>query len=85
MKDGGVQIVFNTTEGAQSIADSRAIRALTLIGTDPLLHHRRRRPGGGAGDAGPAGGGFKGKVVAGIGSSPARSYNAERTTFGSTE
>ena len=30
MKDGGVQIVFNTTEGAQSIADSREIRALAL-------------------------------------------------------
>ncbi|HMR61189.1 carbamoyl-phosphate synthase large subunit, partial [Amaricoccus sp.] len=30
MKDGGVQIVFNTTEGTQSIADSREIRALAL-------------------------------------------------------
>jgi carbamoyl-phosphate synthase large subunit len=35
LKDGGVQIVFNTTEGAQSIADSRAIRALTLSGRIP--------------------------------------------------
>ncbi len=35
LKDGGVQIVFNTTEGAQSIADSRAIRALTLSGKIP--------------------------------------------------
>ena len=35
MKDGGVQVVFNTTEGAQSIADSRAIRALALSARIP--------------------------------------------------
>ena len=35
MKDGGVQLVFNTTEGTQSIADSRAIRALALSGRIP--------------------------------------------------
>jgi carbamoyl-phosphate synthase large subunit len=35
LKDGGVQIVFNTTEGAQSISDSRAIRSLTLSGRIP--------------------------------------------------
>jgi carbamoyl-phosphate synthase large subunit len=35
LKDGGVQIVFNTTEGAQSINDSRAMRALTLSGKIP--------------------------------------------------
>ena len=35
LKDGGVQIVFNTTEGTQSIADSRAIRSLTLSGRIP--------------------------------------------------
>jgi carbamoyl-phosphate synthase large subunit len=35
MKDGGVQVVFNTTEGAQSIADSREIRALALSGRIP--------------------------------------------------
>ncbi len=35
LKDGGVQIVFNTTEGAQSINDSRAIRSLTLSGKIP--------------------------------------------------
>ncbi|PZQ50486.1 MAG: carbamoyl phosphate synthase large subunit [Rhodovulum sulfidophilum] len=37
MKDGGVQIVFNTTEGRQSIADSRAIRALTLSTKTPYF------------------------------------------------
>ncbi len=37
MKDGGVQIVFNTTEGSQSIADSRAIRSLTLSGKTPYF------------------------------------------------
>jgi carbamoyl-phosphate synthase large subunit len=35
MKDGGVQVVFNTTEGAQSIADSREIRSLALSGRIP--------------------------------------------------
>ena len=35
LKDGGVQIVFNTTEGTQSIADSRAIRTLTLSSRIP--------------------------------------------------
>ena len=47
MKNGDVQIVFNTTEGTQSIADSRAIRALTLTGripyyTTPPARGRRR-------------------------------------------
>ena len=37
MKDGGVQVVFNTTEGAQSIADSREIRALALSGKIPYF------------------------------------------------
>ncbi|TPE51500.1 carbamoyl-phosphate synthase large subunit [Amaricoccus solimangrovi] len=37
MKDGGVQVVFNTTEGRQSIADSRAIRALTLSTRTPYF------------------------------------------------
>jgi carbamoyl-phosphate synthase large subunit len=37
MKDGGVQIVFNTTEGRQSIADSRAIRSLTLSTKTPYF------------------------------------------------
>ncbi|MEM8572734.1 MAG: carbamoyl-phosphate synthase large subunit, partial [Pseudomonadota bacterium] len=35
MKDGEVQVVFNTTEGAQSITDSREIRALALSGRIP--------------------------------------------------
>ena len=30
LKDGGVQLVFNTTEGTQSVTDSRDIRALAL-------------------------------------------------------
>ncbi len=30
IKDGGIQVVFNTTEGAQSVADSREIRSLAL-------------------------------------------------------
>jgi carbamoyl-phosphate synthase large subunit len=35
MKDGGVQVVFNTTEGAQSVSDSREIRSLALSGKIP--------------------------------------------------
>ncbi len=37
MKDGRVHLVFNTTEGAQSIADSRAIRALALSARIPYF------------------------------------------------
>ena len=37
MKDGKVQLVFNTTEGAQSIDDSREIRALALSGRIPYF------------------------------------------------
>ena len=35
MKDGGIQLVFNTTEGTQAIADSAAIRKTALFGKIP--------------------------------------------------
>ncbi len=35
MKDGGIQLVFNTTEGAQSIDDSREIRSVALYDKIP--------------------------------------------------
>ncbi len=35
MKDGGIQLVFNTTEGAQAIIDSAAIRRTALFGKIP--------------------------------------------------
>jgi carbamoyl-phosphate synthase large subunit len=35
MKDGGIQLVINTTEGAQSIADSFGIRRTALLGKIP--------------------------------------------------
>ncbi|PZP87229.1 MAG: carbamoyl phosphate synthase large subunit [Azospirillum brasilense] len=35
MKDGGIQMVFNTTEGAQAIADSAEIRRTALLGKIP--------------------------------------------------
>jgi carbamoyl-phosphate synthase large subunit len=35
MKDGDVALVFNTTEGAQSVADSKEIRSLALYGKIP--------------------------------------------------
>ena len=35
MKDGGVQLVFNTTDGAQAITDSASIRKTALFGKIP--------------------------------------------------
>ncbi len=35
LKDGGVQLLFNTTEGARSIADSREIRSVALYDKIP--------------------------------------------------
>ncbi|MEO1689211.1 MAG: carbamoyl phosphate synthase large subunit, partial [Pseudomonadota bacterium] len=35
MKDGDVALVFNTTEGSQSVSDSREIRSLSLHGRIP--------------------------------------------------
>ena len=35
MKDGGIQLVFNTTEGVQSIDDSRGIRSVALYDRIP--------------------------------------------------
>ncbi|MHA3976238.1 carbamoyl-phosphate synthase large subunit [Halovulum sp. GXIMD14794] len=35
LKDGGVQLIFNTTEGAQAIEDSREIRAVALYDKIP--------------------------------------------------
>ena len=41
--DGEVEIVFNTTEGWQSLKDSQAIREAALRSKEPDLHHRRRQ------------------------------------------
>ena len=35
MKDGAVQLVFNTTEGTQSVEDSRDIRSVALYDKIP--------------------------------------------------
>jgi len=35
MKNGGVQLVINTTDGAKSISDSRDIRRTALMGKIP--------------------------------------------------
>ena len=45
MKNGEVQLVFNTTEGAQSYRDSFSIRRTALDAEYPLLHDGFRRPG----------------------------------------
>ena len=53
MLSGEVQLVFNTTEGAQ--ADRRQLQPAPHRADQqhPLLHDRRRRPGGGSGDCRP--------------------------------
>ena len=55
IKDGDVDIVFNTTEGWQSHKDSASIRASALMQQDSLFHHRLLGGRGGAGDRGAAG------------------------------
>ncbi len=35
IKNGGVQLVFNTTEGAQALADSRSLRRAALLHKAP--------------------------------------------------
>ena len=52
IKDGGVHIIFNTTEGWQSHKDSASIRASAVIAENSLFHHRGLERGGGAGDRG---------------------------------
>jgi len=37
LKDGGVQLVFNTTEGWQSLQDSKSIRASTMLARIPYF------------------------------------------------
>ena len=44
MKNGEVQLVFNTTEGRQSLEDSLSLRRTALM-MKTLLHHHRRRAG----------------------------------------
>ena len=43
IKNGEVQLVFNTTEGSQALADSLSIRRTALQHESALLHDRRRR------------------------------------------
>ncbi len=47
-------LVFNTTEGWQSLKDSQSIRATALSKQGALLHDRGGEPGRGAGDRGGA-------------------------------
>ena len=49
MKNGEVQLLFNTTEGAQAVRDSFSLRQTALFEQIPLLHHRGRSEGGGRG------------------------------------
>ena len=72
MKNGGVQLVINTTEGAKSISDSRDIRRTALMGKIPyyttipgaiaavegIIAYRRGQP-----DRPAAAGLFRGLIV----------------------
>ncbi|MEO0502915.1 MAG: hypothetical protein AAFZ14_06280, partial [Pseudomonadota bacterium] len=37
MKDNGIQLVFNTTEGAQAVEDSKSIRSIALYDKIPYF------------------------------------------------
>ena len=50
MKDGAVQLVFNTTEGAQAIADSFSLRQAALLGNIAYYTTVPGRAGRGRGD-----------------------------------
>ena len=52
--DGDVDLVFNTTEGWQSLKDSHSIRATALQQEGALFHDRGGEPRRGAGDRGGA-------------------------------
>ena len=56
MLSGEVQLVFNTTEGAQAIADSFSLRRTALTLNIPYYTTVAGRPGGGPGDRGARGG-----------------------------
>jgi hypothetical protein len=61
-----VQLVLNTTEGAQAVEDQPLDARGHAGRQDPLLHHAGGQPRGRAGDEGGAGGGAGGAVVAGV-------------------
>ncbi len=48
--DGGISIIVNTTEGWQSLQDSKSIRRTALTEQRAVLHHGAGELGGGAGD-----------------------------------
>ena len=48
---GEVQLVFNTTEGAQAITDSFSLRRTALTNEIPYYTTVAGRPGGGGGDS----------------------------------
>ena len=50
IKDGGIAMVLNTTEGQQAIRDSYTLRRAALVHKVPVLHDGRRRARGGPGD-----------------------------------
>ena len=53
--DGDVALVFNTTEGWQSLKDSHSIRTTALIKQGALFHHGGGEPRRGAVDRGGPG------------------------------
>ena len=56
MKNGDVALVFNTTEGAKALADSKDIRRTALLHHIPVLYNRSRCGGGHQGHSSPESG-----------------------------
>ena len=52
VRNGAVQLVFNTTEGATSLADSKPLAPRRPLAKDALLHHSFRSHRGGRGHQG---------------------------------
>ena len=80
VRNGAVQLMFNTTEGATSLADSKPLAPRRPLAKDALLHHNFRRHRGGRRHTRRRGGRTRSQGVAGLSGVTAR----ERRRRGST-
>ncbi len=76
MKDGGVQLVMNSTEGAQAVEDFEVHPLAVALRQDPLLHHSRRVARRGPRDQGAGRGECRRQGAAGLTSAPATAHLA---------
>ena len=83
MQGGGVQFVFNTTEGTQSIADSRDVRILALSARIPYYTSAAGARAAAMAMQDQLGGGFKGAVATGLGQYNCRNGYFESLTTAS--